>query len=123
MRRGRLLGSWLSNRFWLVLLVLLAFALRLYRLDFQSLRGDEALSVLYSARGFASILDITKQTSRHPPLHYSLLNLWMLLVGKSEFSVRFLFLLLWRPRSSLNPLLASAGRDGEVVYCICAPPR
>jgi len=92
MRRGRLSGFWLSNRFWLVLFALLAFALRLYRLDFQSLRGDEALSVLYSVRGFTSILNVTTKISPHPPLYYSLLNLWMLLVGRSEFSVRFLSL-------------------------------
>ena len=92
MRRERLSGFWLSNRFWLVLFVLLAFALRLYRLDFQSLRGDEALSVLYSGRGLAFILDLARKRSAHPPLYYSLLNPWMLLVGRSEFSVRFLSL-------------------------------
>ena len=89
MRRGRPFGFWVSNRFWLVLFVLLAFALRLYRLDFQSLRGDEAVSVIYSSQGWAVIVELLKKVDVHPPLYYSFLDFWMPLVGKSEFSARF----------------------------------
>ena len=40
-------GSW--RRPAILLLLLLAFFLRLYRLDGQALRGDEAASILYAA--------------------------------------------------------------------------
>lgn len=72
----------------LLLIVLLAFFLRLYRLDHQSLWYDEGFSV-YLAR--MSLGEITARTASdiHPPLYYYLLHLWLGPFGDSEFVLRF----------------------------------
>ncbi len=76
----------------LLLIVLLAFLLRLYRLDHQSLWYDEGFSV-YLAR--MSLSEITARTASdiHPPLYYHLLHLWLGPFGDSEFVLRFFSLL------------------------------
>ncbi len=78
---------------WLALLALLlvAFALRVFRLEFQSLWYDEAFSV-YLAH--ASLAEITARTAAdiQPPLYYYLLHIWSALAGESEFAVRFMSL-------------------------------
>jgi len=76
----------------LLLIVLLAFLLRLYRLDHQSLWYDEGFSV-YLAR--LSLGEITAHTASdiHPPLYYYLLHLWLGPFGDSEFVLRFFSLL------------------------------
>ncbi|MFQ6000378.1 MAG: glycosyltransferase family 39 protein, partial [Anaerolineae bacterium] len=73
-------------------IVLLAFLLRLYRLDHQSLWYDEGFSV-YLAR--MSLGEITARTASdiHPPLYYYLLHLWLGPFGDSEFVLRFFSLI------------------------------
>lgn len=75
----------------LVLVLLLAFALRLYRLGYQSLWYDEAVSMHLAMKDLGSL---TLHTARdiHPPLYYYLLHFWILTVGSSEFSAAFLSL-------------------------------
>ena len=74
----------------LVIIILIGFALRLYRLDAVAFRGDEAFSAQYWAGErlavtFSSIATIEP----HPPLTYLLFRLWGLLVGiQHEFSLR-----------------------------------
>jgi 4-amino-4-deoxy-L-arabinose transferase-like glycosyltransferase len=75
----------------LLAIILLAFALRVYRLDHQSLWDDEAKSVWVSSWSVTEIL-IEQSQHEHPPLHYLLLHFWMPLAGESEFSVRFVSL-------------------------------
>ncbi|MBI4786384.1 MAG: glycosyltransferase family 39 protein [Chloroflexi bacterium] len=72
----------------LLVIILAAFALRVFRLDFQSLWYDEAFSV-YLAQ-FA-LGDITARTAAdiQPPLYYYLLHFWISIAGDSEFAVRF----------------------------------
>lgn len=72
-------------------LSLLAFALRVFRIEQQSLWYDEAFSV-YLAR--FDLGEITARTAAdiQPPLYYYLLHFWMMLAGDSEFAVRFLSL-------------------------------
>ena len=72
-------------------LSLLAFALRVFRIEQQSLWYDEAFSV-YLAR--FDLGEITARTAAdiQPPLYYYLLHFWMTLAGDSEFAVRFLSL-------------------------------
>jgi mannosyltransferase len=71
------------------LIVLLALALRLYRLDAQSLWNDEGTSVALAQRNLATI---TRQAAAdiHPPLYYYMLHAWIRLTGSSEFGVRLL---------------------------------
>jgi hypothetical protein len=46
--------------------LLLAFALRVYRLDAQSLRGDEAATVLYAAMPLNELWELSRITDPHP---------------------------------------------------------
>lgn len=71
----------------LVAILLLAFALRAYRLEQQDLWGDEGIS--YKATK-VSLPDLVRfDLSVHPPFYYLLLNLWSRLAGKSLFALRF----------------------------------
>jgi mannosyltransferase len=80
-----------SERRWLILLVVaLAFAVRLHRLDAQSLWFDESLSALFASQSFAlSIRAMLEEGLHHSPLYYILLRPFAAF-GFSEFSLRFL---------------------------------
>ena len=67
--------------------VLLAFALRLYRLDAPWLRWDEGWSIGLGSLSWPEIPRVAA-LEVHPPLFYLLLKPWLWL-GKSSFSVRF----------------------------------
>ncbi|MEW5718226.1 MAG: glycosyltransferase family 39 protein [Chloroflexota bacterium] len=79
------------SRFWLFLILLTAFALRLYRLGVASLWYDETVSVILAQK---DLLALARHTAGdiHPPLYYYLLHFWGRLAGWSEFSVAFLSL-------------------------------
>jgi len=81
----------LAHRYWLTLILLFAFALRLYRLGAASLWYDETVSV-YLAR--LDLVSLTRHTAGdiHPPFYYYLLHFWIQLAGWSEFSAAFLSL-------------------------------
>jgi hypothetical protein len=68
-------------------IVLLAFALRLYRLDVPPLRWDEGWSIGLGSLSWPEIPRVAS-LEVHPPLFYLLLKPWLWL-GKSNFSVRF----------------------------------
>jgi len=70
----------------LVLILWLAFALRLYRLDAQELWGDESVSV--GARRLSVAQVLLGKTDVHPPLYFFTLREAMLLAGVSVFSIR-----------------------------------
>lgn len=74
---------------WLLLIVLGAFALRAYRLDFFSLRGDESFTVLFVQKPLAQMWQETLTIEPNPPLLYFLLRGWIALAGESEFATRF----------------------------------
>jgi mannosyltransferase len=67
----------------------LAFGLRVYRLDAQSLWYDEGLSVHLASQSLAVAMHESAVTD-HPPLHALMLGAWMRVAGRSEFAVRFL---------------------------------
>lgn len=76
--------------YWLVLLILLlAFALRAYRLDSVSLRGDESFTVLFVQKPLAQMWEETLTVEPNPPLLYFALRGWIALAGESEFATRF----------------------------------
>jgi 4-amino-4-deoxy-L-arabinose transferase-like glycosyltransferase len=77
----------------LILILLLAFGLRFYRLGAQSLWNDEGTSVVLAQRDLVSI---TRDAARdiHPPLYYWLLGGWVRLAGTGEAAVRSLSALL-----------------------------
>lgn len=69
-------------------LVLAAFALRVFRLDLQSLWSDEGLSIYRASQDLASIAGLST-AGIHPPLYDSLLHFWILLAGNKEYATRF----------------------------------
>ena len=76
-----------------LLLVLVAFSLRLYRLDYQPLRGDESFGIQFAAHSWSWLLSNMAWLEPLPPLYYSFLHCWMQVAGQSEFTTRFLSLL------------------------------
>ena len=76
----------------ILLLTLLAFALRLYRLDYQPLRGDESFTIQFSAHSLNWLLPSIANVEPNPPLYYFVLHYWMQALGQSEFITRFLSL-------------------------------
>ena len=73
------------------LILLLGFALCLYRLGYQSLWYDEGVSVFLAQKSLSALTAHTAGDI-HPPLYYYLLHLWIRLAGASEFSLAFLSL-------------------------------
>lgn len=76
---------------WLLLIILLAFALRVYRLDASPLRGDEAFTVQYwvmvpLSETIAEQLTVDPQ----PLLAYAAYNAWGQIVGIHTFALRML---------------------------------
>jgi 4-amino-4-deoxy-L-arabinose transferase-like glycosyltransferase len=79
---GVRMGHWL-----LITLLLLATALRFYRLDAQSFWNDEGNSARLSERSISLIIEGTA-SDIHPPLYYLILRGWRELVGDTEFGLR-----------------------------------
>jgi mannosyltransferase len=80
------------STFWpllaLLALLLLALALRVYRLPAQSLWYDEGVS-WYLTRMSPPALTVWTANDIQPPLYYYLLWLWVRLAGTSEYALRF----------------------------------
>ncbi len=78
------------SRLLLLAIVLLAFGLRLYRLDYQELRGDEAFGYFFSLRPLPDIVQATLDLQEpHPVAAYNLQHYWLDWAGHSEFALRF----------------------------------
>jgi 4-amino-4-deoxy-L-arabinose transferase-like glycosyltransferase len=73
----------------ILLILLLSFFLRTYRLDNQALRGDEAATVHYAAFPITGLWELSRVTDPHPPLYYLMLHPWQWLVGESAWAMRF----------------------------------
>ncbi len=78
----------------LVILIGLAFALRVYRLDASPLRGDEAFAVRYWAAPPADVLSHLAWVEPHPFGTFFGFWLWKSLAGGTEFAMRMLPALL-----------------------------
>ena len=80
----------LAVRLVILVLLLLAFFLRLHLLDFQELRGDEAFGYFFSLRPFGNIIDATIALQEpHPVASYFVQKVWLTWAGQSEFALRF----------------------------------
>jgi len=85
---------WLSRTtiLWLLVVVLLlAFGLRIYRLADKSVWFDEGWSTWLARKSLAGIAERTAFDT-HPPLYFWLLHLWRQGSGDSEFGLRYLSL-------------------------------
>jgi len=111
----------------LLSLILLAFGLRLYHLDYQSLWRDEMDAILFARGSLGGLVPLFVTPGHNGPLYYVLLHFWIRLVGDSEFAVRFLSLvcgvlavpvvyLLGRPPCSVPRLPISCGM-GKRARC------
>lgn len=69
-------------------LFLLGFALRLFRIENQSLWWDEGISLHLATSTWGGILADRVQNI-HPPGYFFLLKLWVSLVGQTPFAVRY----------------------------------
>ena len=97
--------------YYLVLLILwLAFGLRLYRLERQSIWWDEGHSIFVANHPLPKIPTLPAMDV-HPPAYFALLHGWMAWLGRSEFILRYLSVifslltvaLLWRFSRALSP--------------------
>ena len=79
----------LSKHLIILVILIIAFSLRLYKLDSQALRGDEAATVLYSALPVSQLWEHSRVTDPHPPLYYLMLNPWQRLLGEEAWIMRF----------------------------------
>jgi mannosyltransferase len=73
---------------WILLIVLLAFGLRLCAIDRQDIWGDEAFSIWLSSQPLPNV--VAGGADTHPPLYPFLLYLWLRLAGSSPLVVRLL---------------------------------
>jgi len=69
-------------------ILLLATALRVYHLDFQSLWSDEGISLLRSSLPLGEMLGT--MPVEHAPGYFFLLALWLPLAGATDFALRLL---------------------------------
>lgn len=74
------------------LLILVAFAIRLYRLSGQDIWGDEAFSIYLSQQPLPYV--VAGGADTHPPLYPFLLFIWLQLAGPSAFATRALSALI-----------------------------
>ena len=75
-----------------VFVLLIAFALRIYRLGDQNVWWDEGLAMWAVRKGFAGVT-LWTAGDVHPPLYFWSLWAWTRLVGESEFAARYLSLI------------------------------
>lgn len=83
--------SQLNRHYKLILIgiLLVSFGLRVYQLGYQSLRGDEGATYIYSARPLGQLFEIVRFSDPHPPLYYTLMHGWIAVGGDTEFALRF----------------------------------
>jgi 4-amino-4-deoxy-L-arabinose transferase-like glycosyltransferase len=74
----------------LLLLLLLAFVVRIFDLAGQSLWYDEGYTVMFAQRGWGDLIAGAAQYELNTPLHYIVLKAWMQFAGMSEFATRLL---------------------------------
>jgi len=116
-------GRFRAGKLILLSLVLLAFGLRLYHLDYQSLWRDEVDAILFAQRDPSGLKSLFLTPGHNGPLYYVILHCWIGLVGDSEFSVRYLSLVCG---VLAVPLLYLLGRrwvgetGGLIAALLCA---
>jgi uncharacterized membrane protein len=74
---------------WLSLLVLVAFGLRAWHLDYQSFWRDETDALRFSQVSLDELLGNVARPGWNGPLYFILLRGWLALVGDGEFAARY----------------------------------
>jgi mannosyltransferase len=107
-------------RWFLVSLLLFAFAWRVHNLAGQSLWRDEIDAIYFALRDLPATLAMFVDTAQNGALYFLALRPWLSLLGSSEFTLRYLSLifgvlsipLLWQLSRKLAP--AVMGRSSDV---------
>jgi len=73
----------------LILLIWIAFALRIHGITEQSLWRDEVDAIFFALRPLAETAAMFKQAAQNGPLYFLSLRPWFRIVGSSEFALRF----------------------------------
>ncbi len=126
-----------SSRRWLLVIILIAFALRLTRLGHQSLWYDEGITWLLAQKSLADLIHWTAADIQ-PPFYYLLLWAAKFLFGSSEWALRFpsalfntltlplIYILARRLFRRLNfphsPLAALSSPEGLAVIIFALSP-
>lgn len=87
--QGRSLAAHARERGALLALCLLAFALRVYHLSFQSLWRDEVDSIRFASRALPELAGMFARPGENGPLFFAALKPWLAVAGSSEFALRF----------------------------------
>ena len=90
----------------MLFIILAAFGLRAYHLDYQSLWSDEGISILRAAQPLGQLW--RTMPVEHVPGYFALLHVWMRLTGDADYALRYLSLL---PGVFAVALMMRAGRD------------
>jgi hypothetical protein len=76
--------------FWMVIVLLLATAVRLYNIDFHALWFDEGVSITFAHLPLQDLMHYTILWEEvNPPIYRQALGLWTSAVGTSAFTVRW----------------------------------
>ena len=99
-----------------LVILLIAFSLRVYRLDAQSLWWDEGHSI---AMASAPIAQIATQPGMdvHPPGYFVLLRFWMGIAGMREYALRYLSVFFSTLTVALMMRLAHTLSGAAAVGC------
>ena len=81
----------MATRWTALIIVLVAFSLRAFHLDYQSLWSDEGISLLRAAQSLGELW--RNMPVEHVPGYFLLLHLWMRYTSESDFALRYLSLL------------------------------
>jgi 4-amino-4-deoxy-L-arabinose transferase-like glycosyltransferase len=109
---------------YLAALACAALALRVYRLDFQSLWRDEVDAVIFATRDLDALLSMFSSVGDNGPLFFLGLRLWIGLAGQSEFAIRFpsavagVLAVLVTYRLGLELIGREAGLIGAVLMAV-----
>jgi len=95
MSNSRERGPIEARSHWLLLsaIAVLGMALRLYRLNYQSVWYDEIFSLTLSHMSLGQMISYLVKDVVHPPLHYFLLHVWFMVVGFGPYQARLLSVL------------------------------
>jgi uncharacterized membrane protein len=74
---------------WMVLLLVMAFAWRIFNLTTQSFWRDEIDVIFLSVRPLQETFSMFISPAQNGPLYYLLIRPWLALVGSSEFALRY----------------------------------
>ncbi len=110
----------------LLVTLLLGWGLRLWRVDYQELRGDETFGYFFSLRPTDEMAQATVELQEpHPIASYMIQHEWLQWGGHGEFALRFLSVwfgllalaLIWRLGRALN-LTSSAAWIATLLLAI-----